>query len=51
MTRCCPSCRTNGADYDDPQGLCADCVVDLAAECRDEIADEWERDLNEWSNK
>jgi hypothetical protein len=49
MTRPCPLCRTNGADYDDPQGLCAECVVDSrddgADECRGDGAGEWREDV------
>ena len=33
MTRPCPSCRTNGADDDDPQGLCAECAADQCNNC------------------
>ena len=46
MTRPCPSCRTNGADYDHPLGLCDECAADcddcaggsLCAACGDDEA-------------
>jgi predicted amidophosphoribosyltransferase len=52
MTRPCPACRTNGADYDDPQGLCDECAADcddcadgsLCAACGDDERFHIERD-------
>lgn len=37
MSRPCPSCRTNGADYDHPQGLCDECATETCDDCTNSL--------------